>query len=49
MGGSTKQISEDACSIVNYRSLFSLKDAKPQVGRRSRGHTVLKSKVVVVL
>ena len=48
IGGSTKKISEDACSIMDYRSLFSIQVAKPQVGHRYLGHTVSKSKVVVV-
>ena len=33
---------------MDYRSLFCLKDAKLQVGRRSQGQTVSKSKVVKV-
>ena len=33
---------------MDYRSLFYLKDAKLQVGRRSQGQTVSKSKVVKV-
>ena len=33
---------------MDYRSLFCLKDAKLQVGRRSQGQTVSNSKVVKV-